>query len=106
MSLSMLRGEIGILSIFRECKEYELLEPELIGFEGNFRVNMYSNAWCQRKNNQIYQITQGSTMELPDDDKPILKIVHDKQTMIQKKCIITLKDRGRVKYYLQNMKTQ
>lgn len=29
--------------LFQECKEYGLPEPELIDFEGDFRVNMYRN---------------------------------------------------------------
>ena len=33
----------GIPRIFRECKEYGLQEPELIDFDGDFRVNMYRN---------------------------------------------------------------
>lgn len=31
----------GIPRIFRECQEYGLPEPELIDFDGDFRVNMY-----------------------------------------------------------------
>ncbi|WP_300920166.1 ATP-binding protein [uncultured Dubosiella sp.] len=33
----------GIPRLFQECKEYGLPEPELIDFEGDFRVNMYRN---------------------------------------------------------------
>ncbi len=33
----------GILRIFRECQEYGLPKPELIDFDGDFRVNMYRN---------------------------------------------------------------
>ena len=31
----------GIPRILRECKEYGLKKPELIDFDGDFRVNMY-----------------------------------------------------------------
>lgn len=31
----------GIPRIFRECKEYGLPEPQLIDFDGDFRVNLY-----------------------------------------------------------------
>lgn len=33
----------GIPRIFRECQEYGLPKPELIDFDGDFRVNMYRN---------------------------------------------------------------
>ena len=33
----------GIPRIFRECREYGLPDPELIDFDGDFRVNMYRN---------------------------------------------------------------
>ena len=33
----------GIPRIFRECQEYGLPTPELIDFDGDFRVNMYRN---------------------------------------------------------------
>ena len=32
----------GIPRIIRECQEYGLPEPELIDFDGDFRINMYS----------------------------------------------------------------
>lgn len=34
----------GIPRIIRECKEYGLPEPELLDFDGDFRVNMYRKA--------------------------------------------------------------
>ena len=33
----------GIPRIFRECRDYGLPDPELIDFDGDFRVNMYRN---------------------------------------------------------------
>lgn len=45
----------GIPRIFRECKEYGLPEPELIDFEGDFKVNMY------RRTKETFGVSNGTT---------------------------------------------
>lgn len=104
----------GIPRIFRECKEYGLPEPELIDFEGDFRVNMYrrtketfgvSNGTTQTT--QTHQTTQNGTVKLSEEDKTILAIVHDKPTFTQKEYALELGwTVDRVKYYLRKMKSQ
>lgn len=42
----------GIPRIFRECRDYGLPDPELIDFDGDFRVNMYRNNTNKASNNQ------------------------------------------------------
>ena len=104
----------GIPRIFRECKEYGLPEPELIDFEGDFRVNMYRRAkgtfGVNHKTTQTHQTTQttqNSAVKLSEDDKTILTIVHDKPTLTQKEYALELGwTVDRVKYYLRKMKSQ
>ena len=56
---------------------------------------------------QTTQTTQSSIQELSEDDRVILKIVHDKPTLTQKEYALELGwTVNRVKYYLRKMKTQ
>lgn len=43
----------GIPRIFRECRDYGLPDPELIDFDGDFRVNMYRNNTNKASNESI-----------------------------------------------------
>lgn len=49
----------GIPRIFRECTEYGLPEPELIDFDGDFRVNMYRKSIIGEK--QVTDVTEKVT---------------------------------------------
>lgn len=49
----------GIPRIFRECTEYGLPEPELIDFDGDFRVNMYRKSLIGEK--QVTDVTEKVT---------------------------------------------
>ena len=49
----------GIPRIFRECTEYGLPEPELIDFDGDFRVNMYRKSIIGEK--QVTDATEKVT---------------------------------------------
>ncbi len=101
----------GIPRIFRECKEYELPEPQLIDLEGDFRVNMYRKVnrefGVSIGTTQTTQTTQSNPLQLSADDRLILSLVHDKPTMTQKEYALELGwTVDRVKYYLRKMKTQ
>lgn len=48
----------GIPRLFESCKEYGLLKPELIDFDGDFRVNMYRRT---ETNTQINTNTETNT---------------------------------------------
>ena len=101
----------GIPRIFRECKEYGLQEPELIDFDGDFRVNMYRKAkgefGVNDKTTQTTQTHQSDTLKLSEEDKTILAVIHDKPTMTQKEYALELGwTVDRVKYYLRKMKIQ
>lgn len=101
----------GIPRIFRECKEYGLQEPELIDFDGDFRVNLYRKAKGEFGVNDITtqttQTTQTDALKLSEDDKKMLAIIHDKPAMTQKEYAFELGwTVDRVKYYLRKMKRQ
>ncbi|WP_448784199.1 ATP-binding protein [Blautia sp.] len=49
----------GIPRRFRECTEYGLPEPELIDFDGDFRVNMYRKSLISEK--QVTDVTEKVT---------------------------------------------
>lgn len=66
----------GIPRIFRECREYGLPEPELIDFDGDFRVNIY------RKNSeQQHRVTEKVT----EKEEKVLALLLDNPeiTMMQ-----------------------
>lgn len=62
----------GIPRIFRECKEYGLPEPELIDFDGDFRVNMYRKV----KGNSLLGEEQ-VTEKVTDIEAKILELISD-----------------------------
>lgn len=59
----------GIPRIFRECTEYGLPEPELIDFDGDFRVNMYRKSLIGEK--QVTDVTEKVT----DIEAKILELI-------------------------------
>lgn len=101
----------GIPRVFRECKDYELPEPDLIDLEGDFRVNMYRKKEetfdVNIRTTQTTQTTKKDVLKLSEDDMAILILVRDKPTMTQKEYALELGwTVDRVKYYLRKMKTQ
>lgn len=107
----------GIPRIMRECKEWGLPKPELIDFDGDFRVNMYRKAEKEfgvkdsviqtTQTTQTIQTTQSDILRFSEDDKAILAVVYEKPTMTQKEYSLELGwSLERVKYYLRKMKKQ
>lgn len=92
----------GIPRIFRECAEYDLPKPQLLDFDGDFRVNMY------RKTTQTTQTTQtivSNFSNLTDDDNVILNALLQNNRLTQKEIASKLEwSVDRVKYYLQKLK--
>lgn len=92
----------GIPRIFRECAEYDLPKPQLLDFDGDFRVNMY------RKTTQTTQTTQtivSNFSDLTDDDNVILNALLQNNRLTQKEIASKLEwSVDRVKYYLQKLK--
>ena len=67
----------GIPRLLRECREYGLSEPELIDYDGDFRVNMYRQELSEVRDNST--ITQSATQikmfVFTKEDKAILSLV-------------------------------
>lgn len=109
----------GIPRILRECVDYGLPEPQLIDFDGDFRVNMYR----KQKKESTLETTQ--TIENPtqslrsptqspiqsadfqfiEKDKEILKVIQQNPELTQREIALELGwTVDRVKYYLNKMK--
>ena len=105
----------GIPRILRECKEYGLKKPELIDFDGDFRVNMYrreeksktTQTTTQTTTQITTQITTQTTIKLTKNDHEILEVIQNNPALSQKEIAMELGwTVDRVKYYLNKMKKQ
>ena len=109
----------GIPRILRECKEYGLKKPELIDFDGDFRVNMYrreekskttqttTQPTTQTTTQTTTQITTQTTIKLTKNDHEILQVIQNNPALSQKEIAMELGwTVDRVKYYLNKMKKQ
>ena len=97
----------GIPRILRECKEYGLKKPELIDFDGDFRVNMYRREEKSKTTQTTTQITTQTTIKLTKNDHEILQVIQNNPALSQKEIALELGwTVDRVKYYLNKMKKQ
>lgn len=97
----------GIPRILRECKEYGLKKPELIDFDGDFRVNMYRREEKTKTTQTTTQITTQTTIKLTKNDHEILQVIQNNPSLSQKEIAMELGwTVDRVKYYLNKMKKQ
>lgn len=71
----------GIPRIFRECREYGLPDPELIDFDGDFRVNMYRNNTNKASNESTNESISES---LNSDEAVIMAIIKSNPQISQK----------------------
>ena len=118
----------GIPRILQECKEYELPEPQLIDFDGDFRVNMYrkinilQGKETTQSTPQINKTTQStpqtnkttqsttqtnklSKVVLTEKDKEVLKVLENNTHLTQKEISLELGwTVDRVKYYMNKLK--
>lgn len=81
----------GIPRLYKACEEYGLPKPELIDFDGDFRVNMYrkvgselgvngetTQGTTQGATQAIQDTTQAISTDVSEDDKAVLtSIVED-----------------------------
>ena len=104
----------GIPRLFEACKEYGLPKPELVDFDGDFRVNMYRkveseigvNGVTTQATQGTTQATQGTTQaELSEDDKAVLMSIVEDPHITQKEMAAKLDWKiDRAKYYLNKLK--
>lgn len=93
----------GIPRILRECSEYGLRSPELIDFDGDFRVNVYRNT--DAKVRETTQTTQTTLSRFSDDDIAVLKVIRSDPDLSQKQISLELGwSVDRVKYYVNKLK--
>ena len=74
----------GIPRIFRECRDYGLPDPELIDFDGDFRVNMYRNNTNKASNESINESISES---LNSDEAVIMAIIKSNPQISQKEMV-------------------
>ncbi len=116
----------GIPRILRECVDYGLPEPQLIDFDGDFRVNMYRKqkkestlettqtienptqslgSPTQTIENPTQSPIQSADFQFIEKDKEILKVIQQNPELTQREIALELGwTVDRVKYYLNKMK--
>lgn len=78
----------GIPRIFRECRDYGLPDPELIDFDGDFRVNMYRNNTNKASNESINEsISESISESLNSDEAVIMDIIKSNPQISQKEMV-------------------
>ena len=93
----------GIPRILRECREYGLRRPELIDFDGDFRVNIYRNN--DTKVRETTQTTQTTLSRFSDDDIAVLRVIRSDPNLSQRQISLELGwSVDRVKYYVNKLK--
>lgn len=94
----------GIPRMLRECKEYGLLEPEFIDFDGDFRVNMFRNTEIGSVNGDNYTIFDTIDTNCLDEEK-ILELIrnnpHITQNLIKEQTNLSLRTVKRIMAGLQ-----
>ena len=99
----------GIPKVLRECREYGLPEPELIDFDGDFRVNMFRKTTVLDVRDTTQTVYNGKefVLEFTESDKVILEVIQKNPKLTQKEIAMELDwTVDRVKYYLNKMKKQ
>ena len=79
----------GIPRIFRECREYGLPDPELIDFDGDFRVNMYRNNNTNKASNESINesISESINESLNSDETVIMAMIKINPQISQKEMV-------------------
>ena len=112
----------GIPRLFETCEEYGLPKPELIDFDGDFRVNMYRKAETSVENttqgttqadrnttqatqNTTQDTTQAVQISLGEKDKMLLQLLVENPNITQRDMAGKLGWKtDTVKYYLNKLK--
>ena len=96
----------GIPRIFRECTEYGLPEPELIDFDGDFRVNMYRKSLISEK--QVTDVTEkvtDVTEKVTGIEAKILELISNDPVITTSKLANMLSvTRKTISTHIKNMK--
>lgn len=82
----------GIPRIFRECRDYGLPDPELIDFDGDFRVNMYRNNTNKASNESTNESINESISESLNSDEAVIMAIIKSNPQISQKEMATKSD--------------
>lgn len=95
----------GIPRMLRECKGYGLPEPELIDFDGDFRVNMFRNTEIGTVNGDNYTIF-GTIDTKRQNEEKILELIRNNpritQGLIKEQTDLSLRTVKRIMADLQS----
>jgi len=103
----------GIPRLFEACEEYGLPKPELIDFDGDFRVNMYrkrgTNTETNRETGTNTETNTKTNTEMLDTDtesvERILSLMREKPTITVKTIAQQLElSVGGVRYHINKLK--
>ena len=96
----------GIPRVLNECAKYGLATPQLIDFDGDFRVNLYRKRTTQTTQiTQTTQTTQTLDNILSENDHCVLNLLQTNPDFSQKEISLELDwPLNRVKYYLNKLK--
>ena len=103
----------GIPRLFESCEEYGLPKPELIDFDGDFRVNMYrkrnTNTETNRETSTNTKTNTKTNTEMLDTDtesvERILSLMREKPTITVKTIAQQLElSVGGVRYHINKLK--
>ena len=103
----------GIPRLFEACEEYGLPKPELIDFDGDFRVNMYrkrgTNAETNRETGTNIETNTKTNTEMLDTDtesvERILSLMREKPAITVKTIAQQLElSVGGVRYHINKLK--
>ncbi len=96
----------GIPRLFEACEEYGLLKPELIDFDGDFRVNMYrERGTTTETNRETGTNTETNTKTNTESVERILSLMREKPAITVKTIAQQLElSVGGVRYHINKLK--
>lgn len=96
----------GIPRLFEACEEYGLLKPELIDFDGDFRVNMYrKRGTTTETNRETDPNTETNTKTNTESVERILSLMREKPAITVKTIAQQLElSVGGVRYHINKLK--
>ena len=108
--MSLTKGTLyGIPRLFEACEEYGLPKPELIDFDGDFRVNMYRKRGTNAETNRETGTNIETNTEMLDTDtesvERILSLMREKPAITVKTIAQQLElSVGGVRYHINKLK--
>ena len=100
----------GIPRFIKDCEAYQLPSPQLIDFDGDFRVNIFRKSPTSLNNhstNQSNHSTNHSKLNLSEKEKELLSLIAKKPDITQSDISSILQwSSALVKYYMAKLKKE